>query len=312
MIMDGLEFTGEVPFHTVYLHGLIRDEHGQKMRKTKGNVIDPLIVMDEMGTDALRFTLLVGSTPGNDMNLSHQEGGGQPQLCQQDVERRALCDRRAGQRPGRSRRRTANGPWPIRGSGRGCSDLIRDVERLFANYQYGEAGRQIYDFFWSEFADWYVEIAKLQLAEGGDRAFYTASTLVRVLDACLRLLHPFTPFVTEELWGHLKQAAGRQGPGLPDFAGGGHGKQALIVARFPEPRAGGRLGRTKSGRLCLGAGGGARHPQPADRKARSAQPQDPGSAGNRRQRKRGDGESGAVGITASDDRLSGRTGSGAL
>ena len=70
MIMDGLEFTGQIPFHTVYLHGLIRDEHGQKMSKTKGNVIDPLVVMDEMGTDALRFTLLVGSTPGNDMNLS--------------------------------------------------------------------------------------------------------------------------------------------------------------------------------------------------------------------------------------------------
>ena len=81
---------------------------------------------------------------------------------------------------------------------------MRDVERLFAVHQYGEAGRQIYDFFWGEFADWYVEIAKLQLAEGGDRAFYTAQTLARVLDTCLRLLHPFTPFVTEELWGHLK------------------------------------------------------------------------------------------------------------
>ena len=85
--------------------------------------------------------------------------------------------------------------------------LVRDVDRLFTAYQYGEAGRQIYEFFWSEFADWYVEIAKLQLAEGGDRAFYTAQNLVRVLDTCLRMLHPFTPFVTEELWGHLKSAA---------------------------------------------------------------------------------------------------------
>lgn len=79
---------------------------------------------------------------------------------------------------------------------------MRDVERLFGNYQYGEAGRQIYDFFWSEFADWYLEIAKLQLNAGGDRAFYTARTLVWILDICLRMLHPFTPFVTEELWGH--------------------------------------------------------------------------------------------------------------
>ena len=85
--------------------------------------------------------------------------------------------------------------------------LLRDSERLFSTHQYGEAGRQIYEFFWGEYADWYLEIAKSQLAEGGDRAYYTASTLVRVLDACLRLLHPFTPFVTEELWQALKKAA---------------------------------------------------------------------------------------------------------
>ncbi len=85
--------------------------------------------------------------------------------------------------------------------------LVRDVDRLFGSYQYGEAGRQIYEFFWSEFADWYIEIAKLQLAEKGDRAFYTAQILVQVLDTCLRLLHPFTPYVTEALWGHLKSSA---------------------------------------------------------------------------------------------------------
>ena len=80
------------------------------------------------------------------------------------------------------------------------------MERLFQTYQYGEAGRQIYEFFWSDFADWYVEIAKQQLAEGGDRACYTAQTLAQVLDISLRLLHPFMPFVTEELWGHLRKA----------------------------------------------------------------------------------------------------------
>jgi valyl-tRNA synthetase len=118
--------------------------------------------------------------------------------------------------------------------------LISDVERLFANNQYGEAGRQIYEFFWGEFADWYVEIAKMQMAQGEDgssgtdRAFYTASTLVRVLDACLRLLHPFTPFVTEELWGHLKAAALEKGPAYQTFTGGPW-EDALIVARFPAP-----------------------------------------------------------------------------
>jgi valyl-tRNA synthetase len=116
--------------------------------------------------------------------------------------------------------------------------LVRDVQRLFDNYQYGEAGRQIYDFFWGEFADWYVEIAKRQMAQGGqpgqdDRAFYTASTLIRVLDACLRLLHPFTPFVTEELWGHLKMAVTSKSPAFETFSGQTW-EEALIVARFPE------------------------------------------------------------------------------
>lgn len=110
-------------------------------------------------------------------------------------------------------------------------ELIRDVERLFQNYQYGEAGRQIYEFFWGEFADWYLEIAKLQLAQGGGRAIVTARTMVRVLDQCLRLLHPFVPFVTEELWGYLKPAA-QETLQMHDYDWG----EALIVARWPEAR----------------------------------------------------------------------------
>ncbi len=86
---------------------------------------------------------------------------------------------------------------------------MRDVERLFQTYQYGEAGRQIYEFFWGDFADWYVETAKLQLNQGGQMAMNTAYNLARLLDTSLRLLHPFTPFITEELWGHLKGAVGQ-------------------------------------------------------------------------------------------------------
>jgi valyl-tRNA synthetase len=110
--------------------------------------------------------------------------------------------------------------------------LVRDVERLFQNFQYGEAGRQIYDFFWSDFADWYVEIAKGQLAEGGARAYTTAYTLARVLDTSLRLLHPFTPFVTEELWGHLRKAL--QGSPLADLTA--DWSEVLITASWPEIR----------------------------------------------------------------------------
>jgi valyl-tRNA synthetase len=109
---------------------------------------------------------------------------------------------------------------------------VREVERLFQAYQYGEAGRQIYEFFWNDFADWYVEVAKLQMQKEGSRA-QTAGTLVRVLDMCLRLLHPFTPFVTEELWGHLRQAV-LHSP-LSAFSSlAADWPEALIIAGWPE------------------------------------------------------------------------------
>ncbi|MEN8240777.1 MAG: class I tRNA ligase family protein, partial [Chloroflexota bacterium] len=110
--------------------------------------------------------------------------------------------------------------------------LTADVDRLFTNYQFGEAGRQIYEFFWSEFADWYLEIAKGQVYQGGARAQKTASALVRVLDTLLRFLHPYTPFVTEELWGYLKGAAESHSPELSPSGGW---EEALIIARWPEP-----------------------------------------------------------------------------
>ncbi|GAP15493.1 valyl-tRNA synthetase [Longilinea arvoryzae] len=233
MIMDGLEFTGKIPFHTVYLHGLIRDEHGQKMSKTKGNVIDPLGVMDEMGTDALRFTLLVGSTPGNDMNLSLKKVEANRNFANKIWNAGRFIIGSLEAAPA-----TPQGKpdWTLPDSWiwARLQTLIADVERLFDGNQYGEAGRQIYEFFWGEFADWYLEIAKQQLAEGGDRAFYTAQTLVRVLDTCLRLLHPFTPYVTEELWGHLKRAAQERSE---LFAPKDGWEDALIIARWPEAQA---------------------------------------------------------------------------
>ncbi len=242
MIMMGLEFTGQIPFHTVYLHGLIRDEQGRKMSKTYGNVIDPLTVMNDFGTDALRFTLLVGSTPGNDMNLSVKKveanrnfankiwnagrfvisaignlGGG-------ELEPGTL---EPGNQPTRSPTHTLADTW-IRAR---LQQLIQDVERLFQTFQYGQAGQQIYDFFWSEFADWYVEIAKGQLQREEIKE-QTVETLAYVLDSCLRLLHPFTPFVTEEVWGHLRQAL-LASPLAPLAA---NWPEALIVAPWPAAR----------------------------------------------------------------------------
>ncbi len=233
MIMSGLEFTGEAPFHTVYLHGLIRDEHGQKMSKTKGNVIDPLIVMDKFGTDALRFTLLVGSAPGNDMNLSEKKVEANRNFANKiwNAGRFVInAIQNAPATPEGEPQWSAADEWMHAR----MRLLTRSVNRLFESYQFGEAGRQIYDFFWSEFADWYIEIGKLQLREGGDRAFYTAWTLLRVMEKTLRMLSPFTPFVTEEIWGHLKNSAQeRSGHYQPEDGWA----QALMTAAWPESKA---------------------------------------------------------------------------
>ncbi len=233
MIMLGLEFTGQAPFDTVYLHGLIRDENGVKMSKTKNNVIDPLVVMEEMGTDALRFTMLVGSTPGNDTSISLKKVEANRNFANKIWN--------AGRFVIGNLERVSNTPqadpqWTLADSWiwARLQELIRDVDRLFANHQYGEAGRQIYEFFWGEFADWYVEIAKLQINKGGDRAFYTEQTLIRILDTSLRLLHPFTPFVTEELWQNLKEAS-LQKPDLYQPQDGW--EEALMIAKWPQAQA---------------------------------------------------------------------------
>ncbi len=231
MIMLGLEFTEQVPFHTVYLHGLVRDEQGRKMSKTLGNVIDPLEVMDAYGTDALRFTLLTGSTPGTDMNLSLQRVEANRNFANKlwNAGRLVLLSlERAPRTPSDDPRPTLADRW-IEAR---LNAKLRDLQRLMDAYQFGEAGRQIYEFMWTEYADWYLEIAKRQLDEGGDRAWNTARIMVRVLDTLLRLLHPYTPYVTEELWGHLRRACLEHGGGfglLPDW------EDALITARWPEP-----------------------------------------------------------------------------
>jgi valyl-tRNA synthetase len=253
MIMQGLMYTNDVPFHTVYLHGLVRDDQGRKMSKTTGNVVDPIALLDgaapeelddyvraqypdglpAMGADALRFTLLTGSSPGNDMNLSLQRveanrnftnkiwnatrfvSGKLETLAKVQNLRKGASDRSLADRWIRSR----------------LNRTIQDVNRLFEAYQFGEAGRQLYEFFWSEFADWYIEIAKGQVDQGGAAAESAGQTLTHVLDQILRMLHPFIPFVTEETWGHLKRAAGET------FAPQDGWPEALIIARWPEAGA---------------------------------------------------------------------------
>ncbi|MFQ6014053.1 MAG: valine--tRNA ligase [Anaerolineae bacterium] len=272
MIMLGLECTGDIPFRVVYLHGLIRDAKGQKMSKSKGNVVDPLDVMDRYGTDALRFTLVTGSTPGNDMKLSEQRLEASRNFANKIWNAaRFVLSVLSPRSEVRSQRldlglRTSDFGLPDRWILSRHNRLIEKVNRLMETYQFGEAGRQIYDFLWGEYCDWYIEIAKIRLygdalsrmnmrassaeaeslresASGEDEeAKETARhVLVYTLERTLRLLHPFMPFVTEEIWQHMKGSGTRdkgQGETSPPKLGGTEGGQwpeALIVAPWPEP-----------------------------------------------------------------------------
>ncbi len=206
MIMLGIEMTGEVPFYYVYLHGLIRDEHGQKMSKSRGNVIDPLVMVEKYGTDALRFTLLTGSTPGNDMKLSEARIEASRNFANKiwNAARFVLMNLREDQEPVTERPDDPDLTLADRWILSRVEYLNAEVERLFQEFQYGEAGRHIYDFLWSEYCDWYLEIAKIALY-GEDEAAKerTRRVLVYVLEKALRLLHPYMPFVTEAIWQQL-------------------------------------------------------------------------------------------------------------
>ena len=227
MIMQGLEMTGDIPFDTVYLHGLIRNERGDKISKSLPDAekYDPLYIIEEYGTDALRFTLLTGSTPGNDMKLSLQRIAASRNFANKiwNAARFVVnnLDETAptGSETWNLSKRTLADRWIISRHNR----LIADVTRLMEGYQFGEAGRQIYDFLWGEYCDWFIEIAKIRLY--GDELLAKATAqqvLTYVLEQTLRLLHPFMPFVTEEIWQHLPS----DGDGsVPD---------ALMVTPWPE------------------------------------------------------------------------------
>jgi valyl-tRNA synthetase len=233
MVMAGAMFTNNIPFHTVYLHGLIRDAHGRKMTKSAGNVVDPLEVMDKYGTDALRFTLLTGGTPGNDFNLSLDKVGSNRNFANK-IWNLARFITQSFQNVGDVPSNFSDGNDGYSPADKWIltlvSQMISDVDRLYDSYQFGEAGRQIYDFLWGDFADWYVELAKVQLAQGAEVAASTMAVLVHVLDTCLRLLHPFIPFVTEETWQQLKHACKESDFGVElvrDWS------ESLIVADWP-------------------------------------------------------------------------------
>jgi valyl-tRNA synthetase len=186
--------------------------------------------MDEYGTDALRFALLTGSGPGNDLSLSLERVASGRNFANKLWNAGRLILGAIAAVPGGPAGKPPRTPADIWILSR-LNQVIREVDRLFAGHQYGEAGRQIHDFFWREFADWYLELSKIQSEEGGDRAWLTGRVLVHVYHNCLRLLHPYMPFVTEELFGALRSACEAH----PAHYGPKRGwEPALIVAKWAE------------------------------------------------------------------------------
>ncbi|HUF52387.1 MAG TPA: valine--tRNA ligase [Dehalococcoidia bacterium] len=225
MIMLGLYNMGDVPFRHVYLHGLIRDEKGQKMTKSRGNVVDPLEIIEKYGTDAVRFTLATGGTPGNDFRLFDEKLEQGRNFANKIWNASRYFVQSAGGRrislpdPAAIASLNARASWPLEDRWIVSRTLAvsRDVNRLLFEFQVNEAARLLYDFFWSEYADWYVEMAKVRLKSGDTSPL---PVLAYALAASLRLLHPIMPFVTEAIWQHLRDHI----EGL---------EEALIIAAFP-------------------------------------------------------------------------------
>ena len=226
MMMLGLHLTDREPFHTVYLSGLIRDAEGLKMSKTKGNVVDPLSVMEESGADALRFAVIHGSTPGLDQRFGEQklESGRNFANKLWNATRYVVGARPAGIASGAAR--VTPDPAYLGPAERWVRSRLAattaEVDRAIAEYTFAEVTRSLHDGIWSEFCDWGLELAKVRLGDESLPAEVheaTWWTLVEALDTYLRLLHPVMPFVTEQLWDALPHRATD-----PDL---------LVVARWP-------------------------------------------------------------------------------
>jgi valyl-tRNA synthetase len=210
MMMMGLHVMDEVPFRDVYIHALVRDEKGQKMSKSKGNVIDPIELIDTYGADALRFTLAAMAAQGRDIKLSPSRVEGYRNFATKlwnaaRVAEINACVPAAGFNPA-SAKETVN-RWIAGESERALATVTEALEA----YRFNEAAGAIYPFIWHKFCDWYLELIKPILAGNGQSATETRAMTAWVLDRALQLLHPFMPFVTEELWAKLaNEGAGRE------------------------------------------------------------------------------------------------------
>ncbi|MBG0916463.1 valine--tRNA ligase [Exiguobacterium sp. SRB7LM] len=204
MIFQSLEFTGKQPFNDVLIHGLIRDSEGRKMSKSLGNGVDPMEVIDQYGADSLRWFLLTGSTPGNDLRFYWEKIESTWNFSNKiwNASRFALMnmDGLKVEDIDLTGEKTLADKWILTR----LNDTIDQVTRLVDKYEFGEAGRYLYNFIWEEFCNWYIEMAKLTLYGEDEAAKHTTrSVLAHTLDSIMRLMHPFMPFLTEEIWQHL-------------------------------------------------------------------------------------------------------------
>jgi valyl-tRNA synthetase len=225
MIMMGLEDTGDIPFRTVYLHGLIRDERGVKMSKVRGNVQDPLDTLEQYGTDALRFAVITGTSPGIDSKLGtvKLEAGRNFANKLWNATRFIVRSIESGKVETEVKHELL--PTEDRWILSRLNRTIAGVTRLLEGFQFAEAQRQIYEFLWGDFCDWYIELAKIRLRPDAAESLSPMPVLIHVLETSLRLLHPFMPFVTEELWQNLRKR-------LPS---GWQASESIMVAAYPQP-----------------------------------------------------------------------------
>ena len=217
MIFSGLEYTGKAPFNTVLFHGIVRDDQGRKMSKSLGNGIDPLEEIDKYGADALRFTLATGNTPGNDMRYSSDRVSASRNFANKIWNAARFLLMNLGEdepAPHIPENLSIEDKWILSK----FNTLVRDVTDNLDKFELGLAVAKLYDFIWDVFCDWYIELAKIKLNSGDEQAAKTAkAVLVYVFSETLKLLHPFMPFITEEIW----QA-------LP------HSGDTIMVSKWPE------------------------------------------------------------------------------
>ena len=220
MIVSGLEHTGKAPFHTVLIHGLVRDDKGRKMSKSLGNGIDPLEMIDKYGCDALRMNMVTGNSPGNDMRFYVERCEAMRNFANKlwNASRYVLMnlgEDTKNELPAASKLEIAD-KWVLSK----LNTLIAEATENLEKYELGVAVQKVYDFIWDTYCDWYIELTKARLySEDADRKQTAIQVLLYVLDQVLRLLHPFMPFITEEIWQSIP-----------------HDGEALIVAQWPEYR----------------------------------------------------------------------------